>query len=284
MTPEVALFGRKAFALCGMASRFTRSLMPRIEAATEIPAGSPESVMAHLSTFRGYYSRTATWLASVEKMTASTDLQAVSVAARSLFEILVDLVLLHHAPAEFPVERVFGWERSAVMKQAERVARYYKGRPVPAPYAGWLTLLSGSEPARIRANRAAWWSGEHPARWTGLGRGLEADAKRADELRPELGLLEFYEMNYAMLCWVSHGSGLASLRTGNPEIIPTTCAVRLVMVHNLGVQAAQLVMEELGQYQSTEFDSYQAEVTRLIDGMSIEPSSPSLEPRIAEPA
>jgi hypothetical protein len=52
-----------------------------------------------------------------------SDIQALTVPARSLFETQIDLVLLEHGKNEGSYQKLFDWERSAHLKQANKVAR-----------------------------------------------------------------------------------------------------------------------------------------------------------------
>ena len=165
--------------------------------------------------------RAIAWLRSLAKLNHPGDFQAVTAAARALFEGAVDVTLLHYDPATFPPERMDAWQDSAKLKHAETVARYLAetGRDASGEHREVLAYAK-REKARIEALRSRWWpnyNGKHPSRWTGLD--LAADAKAADALLDE-GFQGFYRLRYPQLCWNVHGSGAAGIANIAPEHFP----------------------------------------------------------------
>jgi hypothetical protein len=203
-------------------------------------------------------------MGSVSRLTATTDVQAVTAAQRALLEQVIDLALLRFdETGAYTYEHVFAWERSAVLQQFEKIAGYYKKKPLPDAYKDVPTFLAGAEPAKIRANRLRLWGTEkHPGgRWTGRSRDLGADALKAQALLTKAGLTgadvhEFYELEYSPSCWGTHGSGLAGFRSSDVNAIPAQTALRLHQVADFALSVAQLVMEELGLFLQVEFDDF----------------------------
>lgn len=161
------------------------------------------------------WSRMVLWMRSVGRLNNTEDFQAILAGNRALFELLIDMVLLHREATEDAAMRYWQWANSERMRLYETVARYYEERalPVPAMYRsgeaeqGELRLLY----ARIRREHWPDRGGRHPARWTGRGTLLE-DARHADELFGTevtavlgVGLTEFYASEYRMLSWHVHG-------------------------------------------------------------------------------
>jgi hypothetical protein len=159
---QVLVHGKRTHATCVLALNFLQSFARQVEAATAVADDCTEADGVRPQTMRGYYSRTAAWMESVRKLGAPGDVQAVAVAARALFEVQVDLVLLHYASAEHPAQKVFDWERSAVLKHAEKVESFFKGRDLPAEHEEIPKFLKGGEVPVIQAARKRWWNGEHP--------------------------------------------------------------------------------------------------------------------------
>src|SRR5580698_9421319 len=131
MHDEVLLHGKRTHAACVFALEFIKQHGSQVEAATSVPDDCTEAEGVRPQTIRGYYSRTAGWMESIRKLAAPGDIQAVAVAARALFEAQVDLVLLHFAQVDHPAQKVFDWERSAILKHAEKVERFFQGRTLP---------------------------------------------------------------------------------------------------------------------------------------------------------
>ncbi len=267
MNPEIQLFGRQVFALCTDTHDFLLSRFDRVEAATEFLDTAEEPLKMRLSTLRGYYDRMLTWLSTVKKLNDPKDIQAVTVAARTLLEIAIDLIISHNTRNEKPgpFEKIFMWERSAKLKQAEKVREFFKGKTMPDEYQVWITFLNSPEASDIRAFRDKWWKGSHPNRWTDWG--LADDAKRADGYFPEARLNELYQLQFAQYCWDTHGSGLAGFRTTNPDLVPAKCSQTLWEVHRFALLIARFVLEDLGLYLEVEFDDFQTAENRKIEAI-----------------
>jgi hypothetical protein len=75
--------------------------------------------------------------------------QALTLPARSLFEAQIDLVLLEHEKDQGSYQKLFDWERSAHLKQANKVARIFAGLQPDPEYAQWAAFANGDEVARI---------------------------------------------------------------------------------------------------------------------------------------
>jgi hypothetical protein len=265
MRDDVRQVGTQAFASCTLSHELLATFAERIERSTTPTATATESEEIRLSTLRGYFSRTYAWLSSIRKLNAPEDVQAIVVAARSLFEAVVDLTLVRHEPG-VTLDQMFAWERSAKLKFSERVSRFFNGTAQP-PYDSHVAFLGGAEPAQIRIARDRWWNGRHPDRWT--GRSLETDTQRADARLPGAKLLAFYELEFAPSCWGTHGSALAAFRSTDLNLVPAATAIVLINVHRFSILIARLIAEELGIFSSAEFDEFERNVRARL---------PALEP------
>jgi hypothetical protein len=175
----------------------------------------------------------------------------------------VDLAIACNTPNDQPFEKIFGWERSAKLKQAERVKRYFNGNKAPPEYQLWIDFLNGTEAPAIAAYRDKWWNGRHPSRWTGSS--LEADAKVANGYFNEARFEEFYNLRHSEYCWDIHGSGLAGLRSTKVDLVPAKCSQVLWEIHRLAMLIGRFVLEDLGQYLVVEFDDFQNKVNREVE-------------------
>lgn len=275
MNPELHLFGKQAFAACVLTHRFLSTYATPIEKTTDFLDDAPEPEKIRRSTLRGYFSRTLGWLSSISKLNEPSDVQAVTVAARTLFESLIDVALLHLDSASQPFDKVFAWERSAILSHAEKVRRFYDGKVLPPEHHSNPVFLAGPEPAQIRASRTRWWGSpdRHPSRWT--GNKLHVDAKRAQELLVAAKLLgmdlhQFYELEYPLICWGTHGSGLAGFRSPDPDLIAAECSLRLQRVHGLALCILQIILQELGLFVQKEFADFSQEAQRQLGTITLE--------------
>lgn len=167
----------------------------------------------------GLYMRALSWMLSLRKLDEGYDFQPVVSGVRSLLEVVVDLVLLHHDKSNSSGWKVMWWGESAKLKAAEGVERYYKDvarKPVPDEYEPQLDYIRDRS-VPIKDMRVTLFNGIHPERWTSR-RNLLDDVREVDrlsgsEIERHLGkkLEEFYETQYRRLNWNVHGSGLTGV-------------------------------------------------------------------------
>lgn len=243
-TPAFAA-GDANFAECKMVHDFIgTSVRPVVERALD------KTNPAH-ATYFGALLRVHAWLRSLGKLNHPGDFQAAVSGSRALFEILVDLTLLHHDPKSYSHEKIVAWERSASLKYAEGIKRFYDegNKPVPDDHREAVAFLA-QETAAIHALRRTHWprkdgKASHPDRWT--GQPLADDAERADQLAPQ-GLREFYAARFMPICWSTHGSGLAGVRKLREENFPAVIALGFGESARFAAASAELVVRLFGQY------------------------------------
>ena len=268
MRPDVETFGKQAFALCVDTYGFLMELFPRVEMATEFPDDTDEPRKMRLSTLRGYYDRMLTWLSTVKKLNEPKDVQAVSVAARTLLELSVDVIIAHFDASGHPFEKIWAWDQSAKLKHVENYWTYMACK-VPhsdyqAEHENYYLYLIGTVANETRANRTKWWGKDyhHPGRWT--GRQFLHDVELANDLFPEANLYEFYKLEYDGYCWDTHGSGLAGFRSTNTDYVPARCSKVLWEIHAFAFIVARFVLDELGVYLEVEFNDFQKKMYRRV--------------------
>jgi hypothetical protein len=200
-------------------------------------------------TVKGEFLRALGWLGTFEKLNHPSDFQAIISGTRALFEICVDLALMHHDRANLPAETMFAWEESAKLNAAERTLRCYQGRRLPDEHTERVAVIA-REGARIRTVRARLWparKGRHPERWT--GRRLPDDAEAADAFGP-YGFRDFYDGRFAELCWGTHGSGLAGVRYIDFDHFPGIAAFAFQDAARFGTTASELVLRYFDRFDS----------------------------------
>jgi hypothetical protein len=271
MEAQIKNSGLLAFRGCVAAYNFVGERLDLVAARTTPPPGAAEEDQVRFSSLRGYYSRTFAWLNAIKRLNESTDFQPISVAARALFEATVDLglVLFKPNPGEKdpPVtfETMFHWERSAKLMHVEQVKKFCGG-VLPSEMRLYSEFLAGPEVDKIRADRQTWWKkGEqyHASRWT--GRSLRKDAGIVDARCPDLRVREFYELEFAPLCWSTHGSGLASIRASSDQIVPATTATALTYVLRFSMRVTELVLKAISEYKPTDFAEFKSRLESDVD-------------------
>lgn len=226
--------------------------------------------------FRDVLLRMLAWTHTLTKLHEPVDVQAVNVASRTLFEIAVDVTILHFDPAS-PPPKILAWEASSKLKAAERACRFAgkRGHPPPPHEAGYVARESAS----IHADRAKFWAGKHPRdRWT--GRNLEDDATAATSLFPEVDFEETYATRYNQLCWNTHGSGLAALRGFSMEEFPALSAVAFHECARFALATTKVILLHLGVWDSLapEFEQLR-ERTVLVKGAAMGLLGPDEQPK-----
>jgi hypothetical protein len=192
-------------------------------------------------TVFGLFLRAIGWFATFAKLGHPQHLQAALAGTRALLEICIDLTLLNYDRQNLTTAMIVAWERSTRLQAAERTKRCFAGRKVPELYEPKVLFVDREGPA-IRAERARVWPGRkkperHPDRWT--GRSLEQDVEAADALGG-YGFKDYYDAQYAELCWGTHGSGLAGVRFVPREAYPWLIAQAFKDSAEFGALASEL--------------------------------------------
>jgi hypothetical protein len=153
MNPIIENHLTVARAACALAHDFLTVRQRLIGVATTTSQDADETEEIRLGSLGGYFSRSLAWLRSIKKLDETSDIQAVTVASRSLFEAAVDLVLIRHEPKQYSFDMMFAWERSAKLAHAEKVRDFFASRTVPDEYRTWVEFLANLEVPQIRADR-----------------------------------------------------------------------------------------------------------------------------------
>lgn len=198
-------------------------MRPRILMA----AGGNESVDPFFLSFL----RAVAWMRTLWKLNEPpADFQAVTAASRTLFEIAVDLTIMHFDAEAHPPAKMMAWEDSAKLKAAVRIREFLR-RPgctlSDKDFVPHLTYVSNNE-QRIKDQRKKWWprkdgTPEHPDRWT--HRSLPDDAEKATRLYPGGKFDEYIAVRSPQVCWNTHGSGGAGIRGIPAEPFPALAAI-----------------------------------------------------------
>ena len=249
MANQAFAFSDARFGECQLVHDFLgASVRPRVEQALQT-ATSAEAV-----TWHGLLLRMIGWMRSLSKLNHPADFQPVVSGSRALFEIAVDVTLLHF-DATNPVAKMVAWEDSARLKSATKSRDFFAstGKSPPAELAPRLSFISSSG-ARIETLRSTYWPGKHgkgihPPRWTGRDLGRDAEAATRYSPRGEFDL--FYVMTYPSDCWNTHGSGLAGVRFIQPDDFPAISALAFKACVRFALFAAEIICLHLGLWDAT---------------------------------
>jgi hypothetical protein len=204
------------------------------------------------ATCRAYMYRVATWLSTLSKLNHPSDVQAIDAAARSLFEVVIDLTLLRYDRDDNPIQKMLDWELSA------RFKRFQLRRPVletmSDEHSKRLAAVAKdcieTNDTRVQAARAKWgWDhnkNAHPSRWT--GRNLFDDAKRCDEVSKSTAHANHHRLRHTDLCWNTHGSAFAGVRGLDDHAVVAGVAQSLKDCFRMAREAAEHALVILGCY------------------------------------
>lgn len=194
-------------------------------------------------TCAAYLDRVGCWLRSVGKLNQPSDFQAIDAAARSMFEIVVDLTLLLH-DRNCPVQKMLDWEQWARFKRDKNTIEVLAGTTDTHALAR-LAIAEHrvQNNAEFISTLRAKWCWPRFGRWT--GRDLFADAEQCDKLASsEHG--KHYRLRFMELCWNTHGSAFAGLRGLDDRAITAGVMQSLEDVSTLSRAAAELILDLLG--------------------------------------
>jgi hypothetical protein len=134
---------------CQVVAQFIdKEVRPSLENAV---AMDPSMLHVH-----GLFLRVIAWLRTVDKLRHPGDFQAAATAARTLFEVAVDLTLLDFDRKTQPLAKLLAWERSAKLKHAVSLLDYISRQPAKErpPEADAMEGFVLDERASIEADRA----------------------------------------------------------------------------------------------------------------------------------
>jgi hypothetical protein len=232
----------------------------------------------------GQLLRVDAWLRTLCKLDHPADFQAVASAARSLLETTIDIVLVHHTPADH--KQLLAWEESSKLNYAEKLVAYFQvhGGSTPTEHRR-VAEFATKDRARIEALRRQYgWEDRkkaktrHPERWT--NHNLSDDAKAADRFGHKFSFERFYEVEYRKLCWLVHGSALAVRQISTP-VFPAVTGLLFPLCGDLAFLASELVLRHVGAWSADMEKNFEAaRRTRIVvagQTMRIARGQPPLE-------
>src|SRR5260370_19257864 len=150
--------------------------------------------------FAGIYYRAKANVESLLSLKGVKDVQAITMLARSLFELAVDIKLIDLIPDA--VRKIGTFSQVEMLRAAEQVVKFKAANPAatvdPSVHAEFIEKNA----ARIKAEQQHVWPGASTLRhWSELN--LRARAKLL-----KAPFEEIYEVRYPELSWYTHAAGL----------------------------------------------------------------------------
>lgn len=210
---------------------------------------------AHRETaLKQLWVRAFSWVKSLSLLSHSSCFQSVAVANRSLFELCIDLILLHQEKTNELGFKIFWFSQSELLKDATCITDYFsrKNINVPGEFQFAEEFIRNKGAAIERVREETWGSKKHPkCRWTGSKNLLE-DARKADANSPDFvnqilgcGFEEYYETSYRKLNWDIHSNSTAFVND-SMEFVDTKNFLRLVKSSHFAMICTQTVLTDFG--------------------------------------
>lgn len=200
----------------------------------------------------GLWYRVYFWLQSLKKLNSARDFQAYASANRGLFELTVDLALLHDDKTNSSGWKMWHWNLSEKLQGAKNLIRYYEDQDlvVPNNHSELLEFVKREEISILNLRKALWNIEQHPNRWT--KRNLFDDLKPVENIigasiKDLFGtsLTEYYRTEYKMMNWQIH-SGVSSFWGLPEDAFASMGAFFLEGCANFGLLSTHIVLKDLG--------------------------------------
>jgi hypothetical protein len=202
------------------------------------------------------WDRSKKWMLTLTKLNQPSDFQAVSAANRSLFEMTVDMCLLHNDSNGERGRACYAWGMSERMRHIEGVVGFFQAgsSELSTTFSGFEEF-NNEEKAAYDEVRRTLWPGKHgqprhPSRWTGRSSIVEdlpeADAAFTEGISSVLGmsLQAYYKSEYRMLSWAVH-SGIAATLRADWDMLALLSAMAFTRSADLALICTRILIEDV---------------------------------------
>lgn len=123
------------------------------------------------SCIKGLWYRVYCWLESLTKLNSPKDYQAFAAANRGLFEITVDLALLHNDKTNSSGWKMWWWNLSEKLEGAEKLVKYFDELKLKIPdvYSEQQEFINREKHFVLHMRNQLWGINKHPQRWSNNG-------------------------------------------------------------------------------------------------------------------
>jgi hypothetical protein len=202
------------------------------------------------------WDRSKKWMLSITKLNQPSDFQAISAANRSLFEITVDMCLLHDDESGERGRACYAWGMSEQMRHVEGVVSFFQsgGAELSTTFSGFEEYLNEQKAGYDEIRRTLWPGKQgqprHPSRWTGRS-SIVDDLADADNAFREticsvlrMNLQSYYKSEYRMLSWAVH-SGIAATWAADWDRLALLSSMALIRSADLAMICSRVLIEDV---------------------------------------
>lgn len=202
---------------------------------------------------KGLWYRVYCWLESLTKLNSSAYFQAFAAANRGLFEITIDLALLHEDKTNSSGWKMWMWNLSEKLIGAEQLVEYFTNQnlPIPDAYNEQQEFINREKDMILHMRNQLWNTNKHPKRWTGKGN-LFDELKDVDRILGnsvselfEMSLVQYYRTEYRRMNWFIH-SGVSSFWNLPQTAYPNLSIFLLKGCANFGLLSTHIVLKDFG--------------------------------------
>ncbi|MGH9436688.1 MAG: DUF5677 domain-containing protein [Terriglobia bacterium] len=187
--------------------------------------------------FIGNYYRGKANIETLLSLKSTTDLQAIAMVARGLFELAVDTKLIDVIPDA--VRKILAFSEVEKLRAARKIVKYKAANPAATVDASIHDAFITSKATRIEAERKAVWPGLKAVNhWSGLDL-----SQRVARLKAPFD--EIYEVEYPELSWYVH-SGLTGFVNLKPESFSMLAAKQNKLAGECFVGLLTAIIDEFG--------------------------------------
>ena len=186
--------------------------------------------------FTGLYYRTTASAATLQLLKEAQHFQAISNAARTMFELSVDIRLLDVVPDA--VEKMLTFSDVERLRAARNILKFKNANPaVNVDDAKVYETFVQTNEAAIDAKRAALWPNlKKVDHWSGMNL-----RERVDKLKAPFDLI--YEIEYPRLSWATH-AGLVGVTNLDADVFIAICGNALGIAANAYEEVLRAVIKE----------------------------------------
>ena len=192
-----------------------------------------------------FHYRITALVGSARRLNATPNFQSISAAARSVFELGLDLTMVASDETTESVDRVYAFNRVERFRTAHVVTHFYEGKPAPTDFditTHAAVANDANERAAVVALKQQYWPNANVKKWPhhwGHLSDLRARAHAAGGAWEEN-----YVRHYARLSWFVHG-GLVGIVGLPAAMFDVVAAMAYALVEEVVLESFRTLGNEL---------------------------------------
>ena len=195
----------------------------------------------------GLFYRVMGYVASIRRLNAPVHVQAIASAARSLFELGLDMVFFSQDKTDDSLERIPAFTRVERYRVAKKIKEFYTNRPAPSDYDPSVVQAYVTDSANTAAAEALvekYWGRDKKGRliWPRHWSAFQDTRDRAHRVGGPWE--ERYVQNYYKLSWHMH-SGLTGVADIPKDLFDVVASQAFQLSKDVILDCYRIVGEEL---------------------------------------